>query len=361
MASIVKRPSGYFVKFRVNGRQVWKKAGPRKRDAERFKAEIEQQLHSGTYQELPDITLDAFAEQFLKAKSARVREKTLASYKGHLSRRIIPYFTGHKLKSLRPVDIENFLAYLLEQDIAPATAAKYLRTLKTVLKWAVQWGYLVKNPAEFVPMPRIPKKEMDYLTPSEIERLIAATDERYRCLIMTACYTGLRQGEILGLQWGDIDFVNKRIYVRRTWQESRFYEPKSRHSRRAVAIPDTLVQELKIHQARQAVELATNACNLVFPSEKGTPLDRHNLLSRILWPALKLAGLRRIRFHDLRHSYAAALISSGKNIKWVQKQLGHSSIMVTMDTYGHLLPDTEKNAAARLEAIFNVKDTVVNS
>lgn len=205
MASIVKRPGGYYVKFRVDGRQVWKKGGRRKKDADRLKTEIEQQLHGGTYQELPDINMEAFAERFLKAHSARVRDKTLASYSGHLNGRIVPYFAGRKLKFLRPVDIESFLAYLLELDISSA-AAKHLKSLKTVLKRAVEWGYLGRNPAEHVPMPHVTKKEMDYLTPSETEQLITATDERHRALITTACHTGMRQGEILGLQWGGRGF-----------------------------------------------------------------------------------------------------------------------------------------------------------
>lgn len=155
-----------------------------------------------------------------------------------------------------------------------------------------------------------------------------------------------------------MDFANKRINIKRTWQENRFYEPKARYSRRAVSVSDALIQELKIHQARQAVELPANEHDLIFTNEVGKPLDRTNLNNRIFQPALRLAGLRRVRFHDLRHSYTAALISSGENIKWIQEQLGHSSFMVTMDTYGHLLPEIEKDAAARLEAIFNPHKTM---
>jgi integrase len=356
MASIVKkiRQKGlaYFVVYRVDGKQRWKYAGRRKIDAERLKSRIEHEICQGTYQEIPDITFEAFARKFLQAHAVRVREKTLATYSSHLETRIIPYFAGRKLKSIRAIDIESFLAHLKNQGVTPATSAKYLRTLKLVLKRACQWKFLVENPAEYIKPPRVERKEMDCLDPQEVRKLIAATDERYRVLVMTACYTGLRQGELLGLKWEDIDFKSNRIFVRRTWQEGRFYEPKSKYSRRAVVVPPVLMEALKEHQARQLVDGPISELGLVFPNEAGKPLDRHNLLTRVLWPALTRAGLRRIRWHDLRHSYAATLISRGENIKFVQKQLGHSSIQITLDIYGHLLPETEKDAAQRIETAF---------
>ena len=97
------------------------------------------------------------------------------------------------------------------------------------------------------------------------------------------------------------------------------------------------------------MEGPASKADLVFPNQVGKPIDPHNLVCRVLWPALARAGLRRIRFHDLRHSYAAALLSRGENPKFIQRQLGHSRIQITLDLYGHLLPETEKDAAARLE------------
>ena len=165
---------------------------------------------------------------------------------------------------------------------------------------------------------------------------IAATDKKHKALIVTACYTGMRQSALLGLKWGDVDYAKSRIFVRRTLQSGRFYEPKTAYSRRNITVPRQVIEALEEHQARQAVELAENELELVFPNEAGKPIDGMNLYHRIFVPTLKRAGLRHVRFHDLRHSYAAALISAGENPKWIQRQLGHSSIQVTMDICGHL-------------------------
>ena len=190
---------------------------------------------------------------------------------------------------------------------------------------------------------------MDFLSPEEMAALMKTTEEENRCLIMCACLTGMRQGEILGLEWGDIDFDSSRIFVRRTYQKGRFYEPKTSYSKRAIVIPESLLEALKEHQIRQMVNGTASVADLVFPNEVGKPIDPRNLVRRIFWPALVRAGLRRVRFHDLRHSYAAALLSKGENPKFIQRQLGHSRIQITLDLYGHLLPEAERDVAARLE------------
>lgn len=334
------------------GRRRYKTIGARKVDAQKALTEIMGQVHKGEYRELPDITFKEFAAKWLSAHAANVRPKTLASYEQHLRGHISPYFGPRKLKGITVEDAEAFKAHLIEGGVSPATAGKVLFTVKTVLTQAVRWKYLRENPAQFVKRPHRTRPEMDCLKAAEIVRLLDAIDRRHYALMATACFTGLRQGELLGLKWEDIDFINSRIFVRRTLQDGKFYEPKSATSKRSVSVPGAVIDALKEHQARQAVELDSNERELVFPNEAGKALDRHNLLSRIFWPALKMAGLRRVRFHDLRHSYAAALIGAKQNIKWIQKQLGHSSIQITMDVYGHLLPDAEQDAAAKLDAIF---------
>ncbi|GFP31089.1 MAG: putative defective protein IntQ [Actinobacteria bacterium] len=163
------------------------------------------QIDRGEYQELPDISFEELAAKFLESQRARVREKTYLGYRGHLEGRLIGYFKGRKVKTIRPVDVESFLASMAQEGVSAATTAKHLGTLKMLLKRATQWGYLTRSPAEHVRPPRIPQKEMDFLSPEEMQLLIEATEERYRPLIMCACLTGMRQGEILGLQWGDID------------------------------------------------------------------------------------------------------------------------------------------------------------
>ncbi len=250
--------------------------------------------------------------------------------------------------------VEAFKASLMG-GISAATVGKHLRTLKMVLKMAVVWKYLRENPAAYVKPPRHVKPEPDFLEAAEIQALIQATDPGYRCLMATACFTGLRQGELLGLMWDDIDFASGRIYVRRSLQDGVLMEPKSAHSRRPVDIPPLLIQMLKEHQAFQAATLESNELNLVFPNQAGRPMDRSNLQVRIFEPALRRAGLRKVRFHDLRHSYASLLINDGANIKYVQRQLGHASCMITLDTYSHLIREAGREAIGKLDSLLSTQ------
>ncbi|GFP29329.1 hypothetical protein HKBW3S44_00474 [Candidatus Hakubella thermalkaliphila] len=360
---LIRRPTRkgvvWAVKFRDQERkQHFKTIGPKKKDAERVLAEVMREVHRGEYRELPNLSFAEFAKRWLEAQAANVRPKTLAGYRQHLKDRIIPYFGRYKLRSITTEMVEAFKARLME-EISAATTGKHLCTLKMALKTAVVWKYLRENPAAYVKPPRHVKPEPEFLEPSEIQALIQATDPGYRCLIATACFTGLRQGELLGLIWGDLDFASGRIYVRRSLQGGILMEPKSAHSRRAVDIPPSLVQMLKEHQAFQAATLEFNELSLIFPNQAGQPMDRSNLQVRIFEPALKKGGLRKIRWHDLRHSYASMLINDGANIKYVQKQLGHASCQVTLDTYSHLIREAGWEAIGKLDGLLSTQGDMV--
>jgi integrase len=351
MASIVKktrqRGSAYFVVYRLDGKQRWKFGGRRRTDAERLKARIEHGLHTGTYQELPDITFKELAEKWLELKESQVRPKTFASYRPHVER-LITAFGQYKVKNISQEMVERFAANLSAQGIAPATASRCLTLAGSIFRKGMQWGYLSKNPAEFVVKPKVPKPKVDILEPDEIKQLIDATDPRYHCLIMFACLTGCRQSEILGLRWADVDLANGRVFIRQTLQGNQFFEPKTESSRRVIDLLPVLVEELKTHQVRQAVELPQNPYDLVFTSLKGTPMKGRNVTQRILEPALKRAGLRKVGFHSLRHSYVSMLIAQGENVKTIQALVGHSSAKVTWDRYSHLFSGTTKKAVLRL-------------
>lgn len=155
----------------------------------------------------------------------------------------------------------------------------------------------------------------------------------------------MRLGELFALQWSDIDWNSETIRVRKSVWRDKFQEPKSKSSIRAIGMSPTLVSILRDHMKTSK----PNELDLVFCSEKGSFLDASNLRKRVFEPALKNAGLRRIRIHDLRHTYASILINQGENLKYIQNQLGHSSITTTVDRYGHLMPDAHKDASARLD------------
>jgi integrase len=172
-----------------------------------------------------------------------------------------------------------------------------------------------------------------------------------------AILTGMRRGELLGLQWGDIDWNSNTIFVRRSlyWAANNavkegelrfeFVSPKTKRSVRAVVMSPELKRALEIHK----MTCTESPYDLVFCNREGNPIDPDNMVKREFHPTLVAAGLRQIRFHDLRHSYTSLLIAQGENIKFIQSQLGHSSIQTTLDRYGHLLPVTQQGVGARID------------
>lgn len=340
----------YYIKYRdPSGKQIKKAIGPRKRDAEHVLTETARKLHRGEYQKPSDVYFSELSKKWLKLKR-HVRPKTFEAYKSHIDLRLNPAFGNIKIRQIKQEIIEEFMSELNSSSLSPSTRKRTLTILKSILRKAVEWGYLSRNPAEFVKSPKQTKVEMSFIGPKGIGKLIKITDDWHRALILTACYTGMRAGELLGLKWEDIDFEENKISVKRTLQQKKFYEPKSPSSKRIIIVPPIVIESLRQHKVLQS--LLAGECELIFTNQKGKPINYRNFLMRVFKKALKEAGIKEIRFHDLRHSYAAALISSGENIKFIQKQLGHSSIKQTLDVYGHLLGNIEKEAPERLSKVF---------
>jgi integrase len=180
-----------------------------------------------------------------------------------------------------------------------------------------------------------------------------------------AVTTGMRQSELLGLTWSDVDLDAGTVHVRRQliWTPGRgpsFSEPKTAKGRRVIRLPHIAAEALRAHRRQQLEErLALGAAwedhDLVFPNEVGRPVERNNLVKRSFLPLLAKAGLPRIRFHDLRHTAATLLLSLGEHPKVVQERLGHSTISVTLDVYSHVLPDLQRQAASKLDGLFGAR------
>jgi integrase len=170
----------------------------------------------------------------------------------------------------------------------------------------------------------------------------------WRTFFLCAATTGVRLGELLALRWSDLDLSTRRLWVRRSiTRKGTVQEPKTRGSVRAIAITQTLVAALREH--RMASPFRSNDA-LIFCTSKGTPLDGVNLVRREFKPALRRGCLPEIRFHDLRHSFASLLIAQGEHPKLISEQLGHASVKITMDRYGHLMDQSYGDASSRLDA-----------
>jgi integrase len=176
----------------------------------------------------------------------------------------------------------------------------------------------------------------------------AANGQFARTLLATAALTGMRRGELLALRWRDVDYTNGRVWVRRSvGLGGVIKQPKSRKSVRPVALPPILASEL---DALWSESTFREADDLVFASERGTPLDGRNMIRVIFEPAKKRAGIKRLRFHDLRHSYASILIEQGVHPKAISELLGHASVAITMDRYAHLFDRAYADVSRELEA-----------
>jgi len=325
--------------------------GSTKKDANIKKGELEKKVRQGAYTPQKEMPLFAeVADSWLASKEPNIRHTTYDQYKGHVENHLKPYLGKSKINLVNFDAIEKFKAERLKNGVTPPTLHKVLTTLGAILKYAVRMRYIDYNPAREIEKPKGKsvygeKDELVVLTPEDIRELLeAAGDQKDRILFMTAVLTGMREGELLGLQWGDIDWANRQVHVRRTYNHGRFYDPKSKAARRKIDLAPELVRSLK--QWKLACPIGE--LDLVFPTEAGTPEDAANMLKRRFFPALRRAKLPKIRFHNLRHTYASLLIDQGENPKYIQTQLGHSSIQLTMDVYGHLMKDVNQEAATRL-------------
>ena len=359
MACISKRRNRWVIDFYDNqGKRRWKTlpVNTTKTDAKKVLRDIEDKIDKGIY--IPQKNLPYFSEVadvWLKTKKPNIRHSTYKQYKGHVENHLKPFFVNVRINRVTYDKLEKFISHCLDNNVTIPTMKKILINLGALMTYAVRKRYVDYNPVRDIEKPKGQSehdedKDLNVLTPNDILSLIdSASDVKHKTIFMAAVTTGLRQGELLGLKWTDIDWLNNQIHVNRTYNHFHFYEPKTKTSKRKVDVPPQMIRQLK----EWKIACPVNDFDLIFPNENGKPMSALNMYNRKFLTALKEAKLNKIRFHDLRHTYASLLIDQGENIKYVQNQMGHASIKVTMDTYGHLMKDVNKEAASRLgDAIF---------
>ncbi|MDI6816691.1 MAG: tyrosine-type recombinase/integrase [Actinomycetota bacterium] len=265
---------------------------------------------------------------------------------------LIPYFGQYQLSDIAPAMIQKFISAEIKKGKLSSSSVKtILIVLKAVFKRAVILSYLKHNPAQNIEGPKVVHKEGSILTPAEIRTLLEVTEEPWRTLFTVAAMTGMRRGEILALKWSDIDFEKKLIFVRRSVFRGEFSDPKSKKSIRVLAMDNRLLSVLLNHK----LNAPASQYDLVFCTPKGGIVSGGHVTKVQFKKAVKDAGIEKpMRFHDLRHSFASLLISKGEHVKVIQSVLGHADIQTTMNIYGHLLPETHIESAAKASsAIFD--------
>lgn len=348
--SIQKKGKTYYAVIPINGKRKWFRGGTKK-DAQKELNDKLYEIGQGTYRELTKASFKEFSEVWLKSYAAPgVKPSTLAGYQRVIEKLLQPAFGHYQMTDIMTVHLQTFVAHRLKK-VSAKTATNEIVILKEMFKHALRWGYLKLNPAEYLERPRVTKPEIEILSPAEISALLEKASSRYRVAFLADFLTGMRAGELWGLQWGDIDWKSKRIHVRRSLWKGSFQTPKSKKSNRQIDMPDMLVQELR----KWKLACPANEHDLVFPSPEGQPSQHDNVVKRHYNPALRNAGLTQVSFHSLRHSNASMRIQAGQNIKYIQSQMGHASINITLDIYGHLFNDANFNRqqVELLEVSFN--------
>jgi len=337
--SIQKKGKVYYAVLAINGKRKWIKGGLTKKDAQRVLNEKLPEIDTGTYKELPKATFDKFAEIWLRDYAeVSIKPSTLNGFKDIIKRLLLPAFSDTQINAITTGHLQTHISARVK-TVTAATVRNELTVLKLMFKHAFRWGYIKQNPTDNLERPKVEKVEIEVLSPDEFERLYEKSEPPYKVAFLTAFLTGLRAGELWGLQWGDIDWNSKQIHVRRSLWNHQFQRPKTKNSIRKVDMTDRLLMELKAWKLACPI----NVRDLIFPSPEGFATMHNNAMKRYYYPALRKAGLRQVSFHSLRHSNASMRIQAGQNIKYIQAQLGHASINMTMDVYGHLFNDIDFN------------------
>jgi integrase len=348
----------------ANGKQKFhhKTIHGTKRDADRYLVAVRREMDLGVFVEPAAMSINEYLDRWLRdAARPRVSRRTADGYASLLDRYIRGPLGHRQLDKLQPLDIQRVYGEMQARGLSARLVRHAHSALHNALKQAVKWGLLSRNPSDLVELPKVPHKERRVLSPDEATDFLQAAAVMPHGLIFEfALLTGMRPEEYLGLQWSDVDFERGTAQVRRalvrhkkTWS---FEEPKTARSRRTVYLPAPLIQKLITHKRKQGegrlkLGAAWQAFDLVFCSEEGTPLSIPNITYRYFRPILTEAKLPRIRLYDLRHTCATLLLVAEENPKVVSERLGHSTIVLTLDTYSHVLPTMQQGATARLEKL----------
>ena len=380
---------------RLRGNHTFK--GTRKQ-AEKEERTLLLARDNGTYVLPSKITVEAFMEQWIKDHAAgdHITARTAQGYADMLKLHIEPGFRGILLQKLRPHHIQAFYSRMLEsgklpkppkkprskkpraeqekapkeepkpQGLAPQTVRHMHNLIHGSLRAAVRMSVISVSPADAVMPPRVRHEEVKILDKDQTLKLLAAASgTRLYLPILLAIATGARRGEILALRWKDVDLQAETVTIRRSLSETRqlglfFKEPKSRKSIRSIALPAFAVAALKEHRKAQAkkkmlIRDTYQDNDLVLPNWDGRPWAP-NLLTGAFGDFMKKQekkqeALPHIRFHDLRHGSISMLLMEGVPFKVVSARAGHSTVGITLDTYGHLLPGADEQAAAQLESL----------
>jgi integrase len=342
-------------------KQQWVSVKGTKKEAEKRLSEMLHQIDTGSFMKPGKTTVADFLERWLEDYRPNLSPRSQERYRQVVRKHLIPNIGTIVLTQLKPEHLQKLYTSMQNNDLSAGTVAYVHNVIHVALKTALEWGLIVRNPADAVSTPRVRRTEMQTWNEQEIGQFLeAAKSTPYYALFYTALFTGMRRSELLGLKWSDVDLVMGQISVGRSLHHLNdgrliFSETKSAKSRRTIALPPSAALILKAHQEKQRLDRLilnkplTNE-DLVFSTLEGTPRLPDTIT--MAWQAVAVrACVKVIRLHDARHTHASIMLKQGIHPKIVQERLGHSSIRMTLDIYSHVTPGLQEAAAARFDDV----------
>lgn len=344
-----------------------------------LKLKVEKWQLEMSHGKIADMSVKLWVEQWLNLCRSSNKVKTIQNYETCASNHILKACDGLKLSEVTPLLLQDYFNGLLVH-LSASTVISIRRIFIVCFNAAINFGYLVGNPAKRTKPPRKPLNKAKALTKAESKAFLdVLKDSKYLkkenlneaevylrdCYLMAvklALATGMREGEVFGLRWNSV-IKSKTIRIESTLSaakgKAKLDTPKTQGSKRNIKVPDTVFDDLmkwkdeQIKFAKRFNGIFENENNLVFTNSTGKPLNVSNFMHRCFYPAVKAAGLDGVNFHTLRHTHASQLLEAGVNIQVVSKRLGHSSVSTTMNIYAHLLPSLDETAVNVLNQIFD--------
>lgn len=363
--------------LRINGKQQWR-TWDRKKDAESYLDELSPDVRDCIYREIKKATFGEYIEHYLGTHliPEKYKPSTYNGYRSIIEHHLLPAFKNYPMQAISAANINSFAARLLQRPainrqtpVSNKTVRNVLILLGKILSKAATENYLKVSPMMDMERPKADNEQKGRtLKPDEIQYVLKACDPDMHAMIATAIATGMRRGEQFGLDWENVDWENSVIRVRRElyWKFGKYHErregeptyvfvtPKSKKSIRDIDMSPELRRELR------ELYMRSNKQGLVFCTCKGTPLVPGNIAKRSFAKVLKdaeeqrvkdgLAPIGKVRWHDLRHTFGSLKLDQGESVYYVMRQMGHSSIQVTIDIYGHQIEERNPQAAAKTDA-----------
>lgn len=345
------------------GKQIQKSIyGKTQAEVSRKLRELCKEVDDGIYKEPVKYTVKDWAEIWLNEYTGDLKPLTVKQYTTYINNRIVKNMGSVKLTRLDTPIIQRFYNQLTKEGLSPVTIKNIHSILHSMLETAVEVGYMRTNPSNVCRLPKPEKKQIKPLENADISKLLEALKgDKYESLYTVDLFTGLRQGELLGLTWDCIDFKKGTMYIYRQLQFNKgsyYFTSLKNGKTRTIALAPYVLNILRNQKAWQAecqlksYGMWNNKDDLVFTNELGGHLTQ-NYTYRHFKKIVSNIGIPDARLHDLRHTFAVSSLQSGNDVKTVQEALGHHTAAFTLDVYGHVTEEMRKASADRLETFIN--------